>query len=97
MLGESIEKDRMAEARLGRDRLEAQERGWCHGSQDPACSSVCRREKAKTESRERQEKKRAAEGVGRGARSELPPSQGVRVKGVGRRPTRRGAKFELFC
>lgn len=33
MLGESIEKDRMAEARLGRDRLEAQERGWCHGSQ----------------------------------------------------------------
>lgn len=38
MLGESIGKDRMAEARLGRGRLETQESGWCHGSQDPACS-----------------------------------------------------------
>lgn len=38
MLGESIEKDRMVEARLGRGRSEALERGWCHGSLDPACS-----------------------------------------------------------
>lgn len=52
MRGESIEKDRMAKARLGRGRLRPSKGAGAEAPRTQRAPAVCRKEKAETESRE---------------------------------------------